>query len=155
MKKAILMVFLILSADCFAGAKNSQTCKVNGLVYGDIPNVIFVSNYDGDTIKVDIPGFHALFGAGMTVRIYGVDAPELKSKDKCERKKALEAKKLVYGILRNAKKVDLKQTRRDKYFRILANVYADGVDVSQRLMEKKLAYPYFGCSKSEVDWCSN
>ena len=127
---------------------------MNNLVYGDIPNVKFIGNYDGDTIKVDIPGFHALFGAGITVRLYGVDAPELKSRNKCERQKALEAKKLVYGILMNAKVLDLKQTRRDKYFRILARVYADGVDVSQKLIEKKLAYPYFGCTKDNFDWCA-
>ena len=37
-----------------------------------------VEVYDGDTFKVDLPGMHALFGDDLSIRVLGIDTPEMK-----------------------------------------------------------------------------
>ena len=149
--------FVLLQSCSTAPEKKSiklgHHLKDGSVAYGDITDVWFVDNYDGDTIKVNIPGVHPLLGANITVRVYGVDAPEIRTKNKCEKQKAIEAKELVKSILVKAKHITLKEVQRGKYFRILAKVYADDVDISQQLIEHKLAYPYYGDTKRKVDWC--
>jgi micrococcal nuclease len=125
--------------------------------YGNIKGVKFISNYDGDTITVDIPSMHALIGSKISVRLYGIDAPEFgwRASNECEKIKGNEAKEFVYKTLKDAKNITLKEVQRDKYFRILAKVYADGTDLSQMLIEKGLAIPYFGGKKEEKNWCNS
>lgn len=112
-----------------------------------------VSVYDGDTIFVDVPGVHPLFGKRVGVRVYGIDTPERTGQAPCEKSKAMEAKGVVEGLVTSAKRVDLVELRRDKYFRILAKVLVDGRSIADELLERKLAYPYFGESKVRRDWC--
>lgn len=114
-------------------------------------NVVDV--YDGDTIFIDIPGNHPLFGKRMGVRILGIDTPEIRSKNACEKKKGLEAKSVLSGILTNARRVDVINIRKDKYFRILGDVLADGYRVSDELIRHQLAYPYHGEKKVQRNWC--
>jgi len=123
--------------------------------YGNIPDVRYISNYDGDTIKVSIEGITPIFGSEIPVRLYGIDTPEIKSKDQCEKQKALEAKEIVRTLLVKAKKVSLRDIKRDKYFRILAKVYADDVNVSDELIKKHLAYEYNGDTKKKINWCKD
>ena len=33
---------------------------------------------DGDTFKIDLPGMHALFGDNLSIRVLGIDTPEMK-----------------------------------------------------------------------------
>ena len=37
-----------------------------------------VEVYDGDTFKIDLPGMHALFGDNLSIRVLGIDTPEMK-----------------------------------------------------------------------------
>ena len=37
-----------------------------------------VEVYDGDTFKIDLPSQHPLFGDDISVRVFGIDTPELK-----------------------------------------------------------------------------
>ena len=123
-----------------------------GVAYGDFEKVIFIKNYDGDTITVDIPGLHPLIGDDISVRIYGIDTPEIRGKCERERRLAKQAKRVVYQILSQAKKIVLKDVRRGKYFRIVATVKADGVNIADILIQKGLAVPYYGGRKRNV-WC--
>ncbi len=123
-----------------------------GVTYGDFEEVIFIKNYDGDTITVDIPGLHPLIGDDISVRIYGIDTPEIRGKCERERRLAKQAKRVVYQILSQAKKIVLKDVRRGKYFRIVATVKADGVNIADILIQKGLAVPYYGGRKRNV-WC--
>ena len=38
-----------------------------------------VSVYDGDTFKVDLKGIHPLFGDDVSIRLHGVDTPEIRA----------------------------------------------------------------------------
>ena len=115
--------------------------------------VDFVKNHDGDTFTVEIRNVPPLIGHGITVRVLGVDAPEMDSSDSCERSAALRAKSEVEGFLKSASRIDLKRLGRDKYFRILADVKVDGQSLSEFLLKNRLAVAYDGGTKRHVDWC--
>lgn len=115
--------------------------------------VQYVGNYDGDTIKVNIPNTHPLIGENISVRVLGLDTPEMKGKGPCEKRRATEARELVKTTLIHAKQINLLNVQRDKYFRILAEVVADGVSLKDLLLKKQLAYGYDGGTKKNMDWC--
>lgn len=117
--------------------------------------VKFLKNYDADTITFDIPGVHPLIGEKISVRVNGIDAPELKTKDDCEKRSARIARNLIENVLKRAKRIDLVNVDRDKYFRILADVTVDGRDLKQVLLKNGLAYEYHGETKQKVDWCKS
>lgn len=116
-------------------------------------SVQYVKNYDGDTVTFNIPNIHPLFGEKISVRVYGIDTPEIRTKNVCEKKKALLAKKLVERLLKDAKDIKLNNLKRGKYFRIVADIVADGKNVKDELIKNKLAVPYYGKTKRKVDWC--
>lgn len=116
--------------------------------------VQYLQNHDGDTITVRVHHVHPLLGERIPVRIDGIDAPEMYSPDICERVAAKRAQVLVSTRLRNAQRVDLVSLQRDKYFRILADVRADGESLAGILLMNGLAYPYDGGTKKKVNWCA-
>lgn len=113
----------------------------------------YVDNYDGDTVRVNIPGFPDIVGKKIPIRISGVDTPEMKTKNKCEKKIATRAKLFVESKMRSASKLEIRNIQRGKYFRLVADVYADGVNLGQELLNLALAVPYDGGRKAKIDWC--
>lgn len=109
--------------------------------------------YDGDSIFVDLPDQHPLFGKRMGVRVFGIDTPELRTKNACEKKKAEEAKAVLTTLLGKAERVDIVNVRKDKYFRILGTILADGRSIADELIKQGLAYPYHGEKKLKRNWC--
>ena len=83
----------------------------------------------------------------------GVDAAEIKTKDKCEKESALAARNFVMQQLKKAKRIDLTNVNRDKYFRILSDVIIDGKSLKELLLNKNLAYVYSGGRKTKLNWC--
>ncbi len=131
-----------LSADDCTHTKASFKC------------VQYIKNYDGDTVTFNIPGAHPLFGNNISIRVNGLDTPEIRTKNKCEKSKARIAKKLVQNQLRNAKKIDLINIKRGKYFRIVADIIYDGKNLKNIVLKNKLAYPYKGGRKiANYDGC--
>ena len=108
--------------------------------------------YDGDTITVNVPGVHPLLGAKIGIRVNGYDTAEIKGKTKCEKDMAKEAQEFVSAALMD-KEVELYNIERGKYFRIVADVYVDGRNLKDVLLEKGLAYAYAGETKAKVNWC--
>lgn len=116
--------------------------------------VKYLKNYDGDTVTVRIPDVHPLLGENISVRIVGIDTPEKNGKKPCEKERARDAQRLVANLMKNAKAIELRNIGRDKYFRVLAEVWIDGRSVGAVLIENKLAYPYDGGRKpASIDWC--
>jgi endonuclease YncB( thermonuclease family) len=122
-------------------------------------SVSYVSNYDGDTITVDLPDtIPDVFSHEISVRIRHIDTPEITSKDKCEKDAAQKAKAVTNSLLKNAKKIDLEDVGRDKYFRLLCSVNIitqanENLDLSNYLMAEGYAVPYEGGTKPKTDWC--
>lgn len=111
-----------------------------------------ISVYDGDTFNVDINGWPPVVGVDMPIRINGIDTPEINGKCMAERQMAQAAKKVAYSLLAGAKLVQLRNLKRDSFFRIVADVYADGVNVGDYLLKRGYAVPYDGKKKTH-SWC--
>ena len=132
----LIIVCIVLSISTIAIAKD--------IVYGNVKVSRVTKVYDGDTFAVDINEFPAIVGKDISIRIYGIDTPEMKSGNKA----ALEAKKFVEYRLSRAKKIILRNIRRGKYFRIVAEVYLDGESLGDMLLKAGLAKRYYGGEKS-------
>lgn len=109
----------------------------------------YVRNYDGDTVTVDISGWHPIVGDDVPIRIAGIDTPEIRGTRGQVKQMAFAAKQLTGDLCRVAKKLELRNLKRGKY-RLVADVYADGVNVSDRLLQAGLAKPYDGGTRP--DW---
>lgn len=112
-----------------------------------------IDNYDGDTFKVNIPKVHPLLGREITVRVNGVDTPEMRSSDPCEVRAAERAKEFTRDFLLKSRSVSLINIGRDKYFRVLADVHGDGKSLAQELIRRRLGVSYDGGTKDHVNWC--
>ena len=103
-----------------------------------------VEVYDGDTFKVDLPSQHPLFGDDISVRVLGIDTPELKGSSDEIKALAYKAKNRTQELLSDAKTIELKNPQRDKYFRVLAEVWIDGESLGEKLKSEELAKEYDG-----------
>lgn len=120
--------------------------------YGSVVIAEVTSIYDGDTFRANIPDYPPIIGQHMGIRINGVDTPEMRGK--CEQEKLLARKAKQYTVtkLRNAKMIELRNMQRGKYFRVVADVYADDQSVGEGLVREGLAVVYDG-GKKVKDWC--
>lgn len=109
------------------------------------------SIYDGDTFRVNIAGYPDIVGHRVSVRVFGIDTPEIKGKCQAEKDAAQKAKQFTVEKLRSGKKIELRNLRRDKYFRLLAEVYVDNNSLAEMLIKAGLAIPYDGGTKKS--WC--
>ena len=149
------MLFVILLFGCERKVNSTHVAPVLRAGVNTLGAVSYVRNYDGDTFTVNLPNsIPDIFSHEIPVRIRHIDTPEIKGNGKCEKEVAQKAKEATTSLLKNAKVIDLEDIGRDKYFRILAVVKADGVSVGQYLLDHKLAVPYEGDTKQVVDWCT-
>lgn len=135
--KYIIMIALAISSESLALCLPSQTAT-------SFKCVKFIRAHDGDTFTVDIDNAPPLFGKKISVRIKGIDTPEMSG---CLKDKAIAAKLFLEKTVKGANQIDLVNVGRDKYFRILANVSVDGLDLGSMLINQKLAHTYDGGQK--------
>ncbi|WP_043643491.1 thermonuclease family protein [Solidesulfovibrio carbinoliphilus] len=118
--------------------------------YGDLFAVV-ISVYDGDTMTVSIPDVHPLLGDGISIRVRGIDTPEMKDQRPEIHAMAVLARDMVRGLCPSGSTVELRGVGRDKYFRIDATPVCGGVDVAAELVKAGLAHgDYEGGTK--VAW---
>jgi micrococcal nuclease len=129
------------------------TCGISiGSEYPNIENVVFVKNYDGDTLTVNIPGYPDIIGKEISIRVLGIDSPEIKGICDKEVLLAVEAKRFVNSELTKASKIDIVEVGRDKYFRIDGDVIYDGKSLRKEMLDREYAIPYDGNTKVNI-WC--
>ena len=68
--------------------------------------------------------------------------PELRTRCETEKSAAQEARAALIERLSHAKTIDLHEVKRGKYFRLVAEVIADGENMSDLLLARGLARPY-------------
>jgi len=122
-----------------------------GVSYGTFTVSKVISVYDGDTFRVDIDELSPIAGKNIPIRVNGVDTPEIQGKCDSEKELAIEVRDYVAGLLDNADEILLVNTERGKYFRILAVVMIDGVNLAELLIDNGLGYAYEGDTKKS--WC--
>jgi len=142
LNKIALLILPFLLSPALATAKD----------YGDYQGAIYLSNYDGNTITFNLPSLHPIIGQRINIRVNGIDTPEIKGKCEKEKYDAKQAQEMVADILKDAEKIDLKNMQRGKYFRIAADVFIDGENLSDILLEAGVAVRYGGGKKTHK-WC--
>ena len=129
-----------------------STLILSATSYGDIENVQYVRNYDGDTVTFNLPGLHPIIGEKINIRVNGIDTPEIRGKCDKEKYDAKQAKEMVADILKEAEVIILRNMERGKYFRIAADVIVDGENLGDMLVEAGMAVKYDGRKKT-YKWC--
>lgn len=99
-------------------------------------NASVVSVHDGDTITVRTT-------ETSKIRLYGIDAPELKQAHGQASKHALS--EMTFG-----KSVHITPMSKDRYGRIVAKVHVDGVDVNRVMVEQGAAWWYTQYAKYDM-----
>ena len=105
--------------------------------------------YDGDTITVanKLPIYHCNDMFRFSVRLNGIDTPEIKGKNEDEKEAAKVAKNaLSEKIL--GKYVMLKNVATEKYGRLLADVYLGDLNLNNWMLENRFAVSYDGGTKN-------
>lgn len=139
---SLLSLVVVFTLACHAWSAES---------YGNATVSEVTSIYDADTFRVNIAGWPDVIGTRMPIRVKGVDAPELRGKCPQEKLLARQAKQYTVQTLRSATHIELRNIERGKYFRILADVYVDGVSLSGLLISNRLGRPYSGGTRK--GWC--
>ena len=143
MKHKILILWLLPVFIVFILFQYSYSAEY----YDTITDFTVIKVIDGDTFVINIENVSDVFGKEIAVRIRGVDTPELNDSREEIRKISIQAKEELERLLLNAKEITLYNLGRDKYFRLLASVKVDNVDVSEYLIKKGLAKKYSGGKK--------
>lgn len=103
-----------------------------------------LSVYDGDTFRVNINGYPDIIGEDIPIHIAGIDTPEIRGTSGYLKEVAEKARKFTEYKLLHAKKIKLKNMRRGKYFRIVADVFVDEVNLAKELIRVGLGKEYGG-----------
>lgn len=109
--------------------------------------------YDGDTITIAamLP-YEDSIVYRFSVRINGIDCPEIRTKDKNEKSCAIMAKNLIMEKAMD-KTVSLENVQTEKYGRLLADVICDGESLGELLLNARLAVKYDGGKKeTPTNW---
>lgn len=137
MKQTILTILILsltipIYAEC--NCTPSDTCRYNQARIIDI--------YDGDS-------FTAVVNLGYNVtitekfRVWGVDTPEIRTKDLAEKEEGLEVRNWVRNQLLG-KEVQLSAEKKGKFGRWLVTVCYDKKNLREELIKRDYAKPYFG-----------
>ena len=114
--KKLLLIYIVLSISLFAFETTENNIN-NNILY----NIEVIRIYDGDTFFVNIPDVHWLIGSNISVRIRGIDTPEIRGGTEETKELARKSKEALIKLF-EGRKITLYNLNRDKYFRILADV---------------------------------
>ena len=107
---------------------------------------------DGDTIDVLLDmGFDIKYQS--RVRLFGIDTPESRTRNKEEKIRGLLSKSYLKNQLKKANKLTIKThkgSETGKFGRILGEVWCFDTNVNQKMIEEHHAVEYHGQSKEEI-----
>ena len=108
---------------------------------------------DGDTVDVILDlGFDILYKS--RVRLFGIDTPESRTRDKDEKARGKMASAFLENAINNGNSVVIQTKLKDsrgKFGRVLGDVVVDGVNINQSMVDNHLAVKYFGQSKDDIE----
>ena len=118
-------------------------------------NCIIRSITDGDGLRVDIDlGFGVVLrgssGRGVNIRLYGIDAPESRTRNKQEKAHGLLAKKYLQDHLKVGERYILRTKERGKFGRWLGEIKTRKGFITKLLIKEKLAVAYEGQNKKDI-----
>jgi endonuclease YncB( thermonuclease family) len=108
---------------------------------------------DGDTIDVIIDlGFDIMYRS--RVRLFGIDTPESRTRNKEEKVRGLLSKNFLKEHLKSSKKIVIKTHKGEetgKFGRILGEIFIDGININQKMCDEGYAVAYYGQNKQLVE----
>lgn len=149
MKQIIMFIAFILgimfgSSDIFAGEYNVKK-------YGPYQMTQVDRYLDGDSFEGWVSNFiyQTTF---VRVRIRGIDAPEKRGSEACEKAIAEQSKQYLMSLLENSTFVILDNLDYDNFGRTLADVTVDKGDVGTLMIQSNMAHKY---SERDKIWCTS
>lgn len=107
--------------------------------------------HDGDTILTMLPGLPPEL-TNVSIRILGIDTPELRGQCQFEIDMANKARLMVVQLVGTAKTMTVTDIQWDKYGgRIDGTVTVNGINIANELIKAGLARPYHG--EAKLPWC--
>jgi micrococcal nuclease len=106
---------------------------------------------DGDTFDciMDL-GFDVLLEA--RVRMYGIDTPESRTRDLEEKKFGLLAKDWLGNHLNDDIVISTElDNEKGKFGRVLGTVWAEGININEKMIDEHMAVRYHGQAKSDIE----
>lgn len=104
--------------------------------------------YDGDTITIAsrVPGLYNSPIYKFSVRLNGIDSPEMKGKNEEEKEIALKARDALSGRIMG-EEVRLENVQTEKYGRLLCDVYLGYCHLNKWMIDERYALEYDGGTK--------
>ena len=109
---------------------------------------------DGDTVDIDIDLGFDLWLKKQRIRLYGVDTPESRTRNKEEKVRGLLSKKYLQDAIKKSKKLTIKThkgSETGKFGRILGEVFADGKNLNLQMCKEGYAVAYYGQNKKLIE----
>ena len=105
--------------------------------------------YDGDTFT--LAGYLPYAESPLyrfSVRLNGIDTPEIKGKTEKEKECAILARTELQALILD-KRVVLRNVQTEKYGRLLADVYIGDLHINQHMIDTGMAVKYDGGAKAQ------
>ena len=135
--------------------KDLMECSMKNTPYFSLCDQEFtckcVKVYDGDTITVIFKPFEQTSFYKFRIRLYGIDTPELRTKNKEEKKKGIIVRDFLRELVLD-KIITIKCSDFDKYGRLLADLFIcqdDKCSVNQMMIDNGHGYVYNGGTKKQ------
>jgi len=111
---------------------------------------------DGDTVDVNINLGFGIILSKKRVRLYGIDTPESRTRDKEEKVRGLLSKSFLQVQCPVGSSVILISHDIGKFGRILGELFEynkreDNISINQLLCDQGFAVPYFGGNKDSLE----
>lgn len=143
MKYSLIPIIIFFSCASIITSPSLYGTKTYGNVAVD--SIIKVNS--GTNFKANLKDYPDIIGKDITVYIYGVLSPSLKTKNQQIKKLALQAQEFTTKALKKAKQIELRSLQRGKNFIIVSEVYVDGENLAKKLLRARLAKQYYGGPK--------
>ena len=106
---------------------------------------------DGDTVDVIIDlGFDIAYAS--RVRLYGIDTPESRTRDKDEKARGFISKDFLKSWLdKGSVVIRTRKDKKGKFGRILGEMIVDDININELMIEEHHAVKYHGQSKDDIE----
>ena len=115
-------------------------------------NIKITKVVDGDTAKGDIDLGFGIVYANQTIRFWGIDTPESRTRDLEEKYYGKLSAQYVKDRLIVGEKYQMRtEIDKGKFGRILGEFFIDGVSLNQQMIDENMAVKYMGQSKDDIE----
>jgi len=108
---------------------------------------------DGDTIDVDIDLGFSIILSKQRIRLFGIDTPESRTRDKEEKFYGKLSAQFLKDRCAKGSYITLRTylDKKGKFGRILGEIIVDKINLNKQMIKEHLAVAYFGQSKDAIE----